>query len=387
MRVPTYTNIRATFCFLFLVLLPGLSFGHAVGESYIFVNFREAQIDGIFEIEFHDLEEKLGVDPQGPNPSERVKESAEKVQKYILENFSIAPEGGEPYEIIFTEAKAIDNHHEGHYAQYYFKCETGPMPDVFTLTHTIGFEGDRVHRGLLCVLENSKTGKVHGGEGHVAMVFGPNSSEQTLDLNNLAHLMKPKEMVKQGVWHIWIGTDHILFLVVLLLPTVLMLKAGSIEPAEGIGRALRNLLMVVVGFSIAYTITFLLASYGYVLISSRLVESLIALSIVLVSIHNITGKIKTYSLWVVLVFGLFHGLGFASVMGHLPLRMGEPTKGIIGFNVGVEAGQLAIVAVLFPVLFLLRKQKFYVPVILKGGSIVLGLVALYWFVQRALDLG
>ena len=89
---------------------------------------------------------------------------------------------------------------------------------------------------------------------------------------------------------------------------------------------------------------------------------------------------------VIFFFGLFHGLGFASVMGHIPFRISEVIKVLLGFNVGVEVGQIAIVAVLFPLIFLLRNQKAYQPVVLKCGTILITLIAGYWFVERAFAL-
>ncbi len=84
-------------------------------------------------------------------------------------------------------------------------------------------------------------------------------------------------------------------------------------------------------------------------------------------------------------FGHFHGLGFASVMGALPFRMVDLIKVVLAFNIGVELGQIAIVAICFPILFALRRWRGYIPVILTTGSIMVGVVALYWFIQRAFN--
>ena len=114
---------------------------------------------------------------------------------------------------------------------------------------------------------------------------------------------------------------------------------------------------------------------------------MIALSIVLVALNNIFPKVREGSLWIILGLGLFHGLGFASVMGHLPFRMVDILKTVIGINIGVELGQVAIVAVLFPLLYALRGTEAYRTWILRGMSAVLLAVAAWWFAQRALGLG
>jgi hypothetical protein len=247
------------------------------------------------------------------------------------------------------------------------------------------YEDDWFHRGLLLVEYNTKT-KTHHGEEYIAMVFGPASGDHVLDLTAVPGVLRARDMIWQGVLHIWIGIDHILFLVALMLPTVLVLTSRSWMPVAGFRRALWNLLRIVTVFTIAHSITLLLAAMGVLDVPSLLVESVIALSIVLVSLNNLTGLVKEGSLLIILCLGLFHGLGFASVMGHLPLRVESLLKGVVGFNIGVELGQLAIVSVVFPLLFLLRRQALYVPVVLRGGSAVLVVIAAAWFVQRAFGL-
>ncbi len=85
---------------------------------------------------------------------------------------------------------------------------------------------------------------------------------------------------------------------------------------------------------------------------------------------------------VIFLFGLFHGLGFASVLGHLTFRVVDLVKVMLGFNIGVELGQLAIVTVAFPILYFMRKQSWFVPVVVRGGSIVIAAIAAFWFVER-----
>jgi len=122
---------------------------------------------------------------------------------------------------------------------------------------------------------------------------------------------------------------------------------------------------------------------GLLSVPSRFVESMIALSIILVAMNNITGRVRHGTLWVILVLGLFHGLGFASVMGHLPFRMVDLLKSVVAFNVGVELGQVVIVMALFPLLFFLRSRPVYVPLVLRGVSAALIVIAGIWFIQRA----
>jgi len=218
------------------------------------------------------------------------------------------------------------------------------------------------------------------------MVFNPGHRDQTLDLTAIPSLMSPRDMIGQGVWHIWIGIDHILFLLALMLPTVLVRERDGWRPVNTFSHAFLNLLKIVTVFTVAHSITLLLAALDVIALPSRLVESIIALSIILVALNNIFGKVREGSLLIILALGLFHGLGFASVMGNLPFRMVDLLRIVIGFNIGVELGQVAIVAVLFPLLFLLRRSSLYQPLVLRGASVVLALIAGLWFVQRSMGL-
>ena len=368
------------------LVAPGSVLAHATGEDYLFVSFLDDSIEGHFEIHFDDLVGKLGLPVvPGEEALPGVVSSASRVHAYIEENFTIAPEGGEPYTIEFTRQEVLELP-QGVFGQYYFRIPTGPLPDRLAIRHAMFYDGDRLHRGLVLVEYNAKTDTTYPGE-YTAMVFSPGNPDQVLDLTDIPSLMGPWDMVSQGVWHIWIGIDHVLFLIALMLTTVLVRREGGWQPVESFPGALWNLLKIVTVFTVAHSVTLLLAALDFIVLPSRLVESVIALSIVLVALNNILGWVKEGSLWIVLGLGLFHGMGFASVMGHLPFRMVDLLKVVIGFNIGVELGQVAIIVVAFPILFFLRRTQLYQPLILKGVSAVLIVVAGWWFVQRAFGLG
>jgi hypothetical protein len=368
-------------------LAPRQLHAHAQGEDYVMFKFLERSIEGHFEIPTLDLEEKLGltIDLGDDKGVASVTASAATVQAYIARHFAIGPEGGTPYALEFVRYDTLSLA-QGLFARYHFRVETPDLlPDRLAIRHQMFYENDRLHRGLVLVEYNAKTNTTYPGE-YTAMVFNPDNSEQTLDLNAIPSIMTPRDMIVQGVWHIWIGIDHILFLLALMLPTVLVRRSDRWEPVETFSGAFLNLLKIVTVFTVAHSITLVLAALDVISLPSRLVESIIALSIVLVALNNIFVKVREGSLLIILGLGLFHGLGFASVMGDLPFRMVDVLRVVIGFNIGVELGQVAIVAVLFPLLFLLRRGGLYQPLVLRGASMVLVLISGWWFVQRSMGL-
>ena len=244
-------------------------------------------------------------------------------------------------------------------------------------------------------------------EGFYHTIFTPWNAEQEVDLVNVSQVPTGWQYyIWEGVRHIWIGTDHILFLVTLLLASVLLRRSetpavdSAVEgkansesmvaakktwvPVNGFGGAFWNILKIVTVFTVAHSITLALASLDIISLEGWIVESIIAFSIILVALNNIFPVFHDRSWIVLFTFGLFHGMGFASVMKDLPFRMGDLRQLLLSFNIGVELGQLAIVIGVFPLIFFLRKSKFYQPVFLVGGSLIICAIAVWWFYERAI---
>ena len=177
-----------------------------------------------------------------------------------------------------------------------------------------------------------------------------------------------QRFVPSGVHHILIGPDHILFLIGLLL----------------LGGRVRQLLLVVTAFTVAHSITLSLAVLEVVTPPARMVEPIIALSIVYVGLDNLLSRGgKDMRIWIALVFGLIHGFGFASVLREMGLPTGAIGWSLFSFNLGVEVGQLAVVAVVAVLLGAIRAHS---PIagrrIMVAGSVAVILAGAFWFVER-----
>ncbi len=177
-----------------------------------------------------------------------------------------------------------------------------------------------------------------------------------------------RRFVLLGVSHIlpW-GLDHVLFVLGLAL----------------LSPRLAPLLAQVTAFTVAHTLTLALSSYGVVRLSPRVVEPLIALSIVYVAVENVVSpKLRTSRVVLVFAFGLLHGLGFAGVLGEIGLPEGQRLTALLGFNVGVELGQLAVIALAAAALWAWAKLGGHRTTLVRPASLVIATVGLFWFVQR-----
>jgi hypothetical protein len=145
-------------------------------------------------------------------------------------------------------------------------------------------------------------------------------------------------------------------------------------------------LKIVTAFTLAHSITLTLATLGVISLPSRWVESIIAASVVIAALNNIYPLFRERRWMMAFLFGLIHGFGFATVLSDLGLPKSALALALVGFNVGVEAGQLAIVAAFLPVAFYLRHTMLYRKVILLGGSALIALLASAWLVERAFNM-
>ena len=187
----------------------------------------------------------------------------------------------------------------------------------------------------------------------------------------------------EGLWHIWAGYDHLLFLLALLLPAVLRRTAGNWQAVTRFRPVCGDVCKIVSAFTLAHSITLSLATLDVIHVPSRWVESAIAASVLLAALNNVYPFFRDEDRWIVgFAFGLLHGFGFAGVLLDLGLQRGTLLLALVGFNVGVEAGQLAIVSVFLPLAYGLRYSWFYQRLTLVLGSLLVAMLSSVWLVER-----
>ncbi|MDQ3624757.1 MAG: HupE/UreJ family protein [Verrucomicrobiota bacterium] len=181
-------------------------------------------------------------------------------------------------------------------------------------------------------------------------------------------LAQSARFLKLGVKHIFLGYDHILFLLALIVVS-----------------SLRELVKIITSFTVAHTITLALAALEIVRLPSRLVETAIAVTIMFVALQNLWTPNPAHRWALTFVFGLIHGFGFANVLRDLELPVRGFTRALLAFNLGVEIGQLAIVAAILPVTLWLSRSSAGAKV-KAAVSVAIYVFGTAWFVERAFGL-
>ena len=379
-------NLLSKILIAFFLLLSLSSYAHSPNQSYLYLRVYENQgIQGRYEINVKELNKIFNLNLPNNSKVSDVEPYAKQIQDYILKNASFSSEISK-HDIIFKGLDIIGIT-TGNYILFLFELSnTKVLPENLNVYYNIAFEVDSEHKSFTVMEYNWKAGIINE-EANIVQDFGPNDTIGELDLSESSVFTGFIAMIKQGVWHIWIGFDHILFLLALILPAVVRRKDNTIfgwEPVKTFKAAFIYIIKVVSFFTIAHTITLTLASLQLVNLPGQLVESIIAFSIGLAAFHNIKPIFKMKDWVIAFIFGLFHGFGFASVLGDLGLTNEFLTLSLLGFNIGVELGQLVIIALIFPILYLIRKRKLY-PKFLVYTSVLLILISLFWFTERVLD--
>ncbi|WP_276166305.1 HupE/UreJ family protein [Zobellia alginiliquefaciens] len=385
---------------LFL-LVPIVTFAHQPKQSLIYLRiYEKTGIEGRFEVNANELVNVFGLDV-GLHPSiEQIRPYQDKIQAYLLENAKFSSELG-AYQIVFTGEMSKLNLSYGDFVNFHFRLENSEnLPDSLTLDYDAFFDEDPTHMCLVAMEYNWKAGLINN-EHIVALYLSEGERNGTFSIKETSLWKGFLAMVQQGIWHIWIGMDHILFLVALILPSVVRRRKKNgvtgapvdkgqfniwgWEPVKKFRPAFIYILKIVTFFTIAHTITLSLASLEIINLPSRVVESIIAFSVGLAAFHNIRPIFKGEDWVIAFVFGLFHGFGFASVLGDLGFKGEYLSLSLVGFNVGVEIGQIAIIALIFPILYFIRNNKYYSR-FLVWLSVVLIVISAYWLIERAFDI-
>lgn len=362
----------------------GTASAHRLGESYIFLSATETTLQGRFEVTFADLDKAVPLDTNrdGNVTTAEFELRAAEAGAYMQERLTLRL-GDTSYRPVMTRTE-VHQLDWADFAWFHFDLpDVSPVPDAIDVRYAFLFDDvEPGHRGLVVIENNTRTG-IENSEINVVALFGPGDGWQTISFIPPPPLEALALFVWHGVWHIWIGLDHILFIVSLLLPSVLVREGDGWKPVDDFRKSMWYVIKVVTLFTIAHSITLSLSSLGIVRLPPNLVESIIAFSIAIAALNNIVPWYSDKIWLVVFGFGLFHGFGFASVLAPLGLAPSNLVQSLIGFNFGVELGQIAVICVVFPLLFWLRKSPLYQPLILKAGSVVLIIIAMVWFVQRA----
>lgn len=367
---------------LVTLTLNGPARAHSSSNSYLALGLvgPDLVLRGDVNLRDIDLIFDLDRDRDGQVTWGETQARAPELQAWLTEGVSLSATGGRCQ--MQSSDLLASQYADGLYlsAQWQMACPgasaSRPVPDGLSLRYSLIFAQDNLHRGLLRV-------DLPGNQSSV--IFSPERPEAQVGSGAGSTLAVLKRYVIEGVWHIWIGIDHVLFLLSLLLLAPLVPAGRKVTEWRGgtqLRPALIDVLAVVTAFTVAHSITLGLSVLEWLEPPADLIEPAIALSVVAAAVNNLLGRSSLKRWRLAFVFGLIHGFGFANVLLDLGLPGQALALALAGFNIGVELGQIAIVLVFIPLAWMLRHTAFYRWGVVVGGSSLIALLGLAWTLQR-----
>ena len=362
---------------LLLVLPATAAQAHKPSDSYLTITQSDTGFNGRWDIALRDLDFALGLDANGDGAITwgEVRAKHADIAAYAGARLGLSADD-QPCRV-GVGAQMLEDHTDGTYTVLPLVIDCSASATQLSVGYTLFADIDPQHRGLLNL-------RAHGVSR--TAVLDPQALAQRFDLAQANRWGQFVDYLREGVWHIWIGFDHILFLLSLLLPAVMLWRAMRWQPVDDFRAAFWDVFRIVTSFTVAHSITLSLAALHVISLPSRLVESAIAASVVVAALNNLKPLVQSRRWVVAFGFGLVHGFGFATVLAELGLPSDALVLALVGFNLGVELGQLAIVLLFLPLAYSLRRSQLYRRALMVGGSLLIALVAAVWFVERAFDL-
>lgn len=358
-------------------LISTLALAHKPSDSYLTLNLEKSQARAQLDIALRDLDFAIGLDQNGDGRITwaELRQAQSAITGYTLSRITIQADHQPCHPQL--QQLMFDQHVDGGYAVLMLDLNCSPAAERYTVDYRMFFDIDRLHRSIVVfnVKGLSETAVLSVEQNHA--VFSAHAVSAWKQWLNF---------VREGIWHIWMGFDHILFIVSLLLPAVMTTRQRRWYPAEHLKTVIKDAVAIVTAFTLSHSITLTLAALHVVSVPSRIVESCIALSVIAAAFNNIYPLVHRKRWLVTFIFGLIHGFGFASNLLELELPTESLLLSVFGFNVGVEIGQLAIVLVFLPLAFWIRESRAYLNWGLRAGSVLITLIASVWFTERAFNL-
>ena len=368
-------------CILLLIVISsGNAQAHSSSNSYIIFSTQNQSSVLRADINFRDVDLVFDLDQNKDGKvswGETLAKTAE-IQAWLEQGIQLNTTS-QKCSLTQMNMKASD-HADGTYlsVEWAVACSGAAQegPTGLKLRYSLMFDQDNLHRALV---------KIDLPDSQSSAILSPERPEVSLTKANdsLTHVLA--RYLIEGVWHIWIGVDHILFLLSLLILAFLEPTRKSVihwPAVKNVKTSVLDVLTVVTAFTLAHSITLGLTIFKWLEPSADFIEPVIALSVVAAALNNLLGWAALRRWQLAFAFGLVHGFGFANVLLDLGLPSDQLAIALGGFNLGVELGQIAIVLVFLPLAWTLRHTIFYRWVVVVGGSLAIAALGLIWTLQR-----
>jgi hypothetical protein len=381
------------FSYLLLILAIRIgAYAHPMPNSMVVLNMHEKHISGQIQLPLSELQSAIGM-AVNDNPERLIERLGDSLRIYLMKHIRPKSFEGKLWTVEISEMKvvSIKNILVGAYNELDIDFKMTP-PQSYDLRNFY-FDYDVIlhqvasHRAMLNIKQDWQQGIVT--EDSAMQQIGViewdvvNNKLPIFQVSLMAGSIWQgfKNMISLGIAHIKEGTDHILFVLTLLLPAMLLASDKRWGQFIGIKSSLTNIFKIVTSFTIGHSFTLILGSIQWLNFPTKPIEILIAVTILVSAFHAFRPIYPKKEILVAGGFGLIHGLAFSETLKTLELTKSQMVLSIFGFNIGIELMQIVIVLLIFPFLILLSRTKYY-AIFRQTGAFLIMFMAFYWLVER-----
>jgi hypothetical protein len=373
---------RRRYSFLFALLLAvTVASAHSMYQAAVLLDFVGHEVHAELQLPLERMEAVLGK----PINLQTLDRDRTALTTYVLSRFHASTPEGSLFSMRLAAPLALERVDGAPYlvARLLLQPAASSQTEVFDIEDSVLLDRLPYQVALVSIRSDWST-SVFANDPQLVGVLRGDSRSMTIDRTGRSWFRGFASIFRLGMRHIAEGTDHLLFLLVLLLPAPLLVLGSRWAGFAGVRRSLLRILTVVTAFTVGHSITLALAALGLAHVPGRPIEVLIAFSILVSALHAIRPLFPGREAGIAAFFGLIHGLAFATTLGELGLGRWERVASILAFNLGIETMQLLVIAATMPSLVLLSRTRAY-SVLRVGGASFAGLASVGWIAERLLN--
>lgn len=374
----------------FLIIFTANCLAHPMPNSVLLFDVKSDKIYCELQLPLKELQLAVPFDVTN-NLNDLLKNHQNELYKYILTHFHIEGSKHEEWLLSISNMKLANAEQTatGVYQELIVTIKITPADTLnirnFVIYYNAIIHQVVTHRAIITIRQDWENGQVSDKHSEIGTIALDTRIGKVfpfkVNLGKGNSWKGFKSMVNLGMQHISEGTDHFLFLLVLLLSAPLLSNGKLWTHSGGMKYSLIRIIKITTAFTIGHSITLLMGTLGWFQPSEKPIEILIAVSILVTAIHAIRPIFINKEIYVAAGFGLIHGLAFASVLSHMHLDTNKLVLSLLGFNIGIELMQILVIILVMPWLLILSNYKEYEWIRIFGATLA-GIAAIAWLFER-----
>jgi hypothetical protein len=380
------------FFVFFAALIPSAVYAHTTPSTMVFMDVNPGKVSLELQMPLPELELAFGNnisnDPQG-----LIKKFGPQLKEYLEAHTHAYNDRTKPWLVNVGKLRMDQGQYPENGISYWelnavveLIPQQGESTRKFLLDYDVIMHQVINHAALVSVRTDWEAGRLDTNITEQAMAISRDMRDNLIhplqiNLEKGSWFNGFKSMLELGIDHIKEGTDHLFFLLTLLLPATLLVKDKKWNGFGGTRRSLRNIVKVVTAFTVGHSVTLIIGAMGIFHFPSRIIEMLIAASILISAIHALKPLFPGKEMLIAAGFGLIHGMAFAQTLTALNLDGLRMALSILGFNLGIELMQLFIIAITMPWLIVLSRNNAYTSLRIAGAVFAI-IASVAWMIER-----